>query len=140
MRYLAVVFGEFQQLILKARVGNIDQALDNIRVTLPAQVSHTVFSDNHIAQMFGDGGIAVKGHDIGLQLLAMATGTANTQDRPRARQIVGHGHKIVLPPYPADHCAILQRIGRHCAIQRDDHTGIDKTRVAPLRAIERVIQ
>ncbi len=68
---------EIEQFRLEARVGDIDQALDDFRVTLATQARNAVLRYNHIPQMLGYGDVAIKRHDIGFKLLASTPGAAN---------------------------------------------------------------
>ena len=67
---------------------DIDQPFDDFRIALAAQVSNAVLGDHHVPQVLGYGGVTVKRHNIGLQLIALPPGAADTDNGTGTGQVV----------------------------------------------------
>ena len=136
---LAMGLGEFEQAVLEAPICHIDQPLDHLGVALSTQIGNAILGDNDVPEMARDRGMAVERHDIGFQRLATAASGSDTQYRAGAGQVMGHGHKIVLPADAADDRTVLQRVGRDRTAKSRNHAGVYKPGVLPLRAVEIVV-
>src|SRR5476649_2906535 len=65
---LAGLLRLFDQVVLKARVGDIQQRLDHLGICLPTQIGNPVLGDDDIAQVPGNGAVAVLPDEIGTDL------------------------------------------------------------------------
>ena len=81
LRYLVIsiqltaFFRLSQQLILEARIGNINQLFHHGTITLTTEIGNTIFGDHNVFKVPWNGDIAIVEHNVRLKPFLALMGT-----------------------------------------------------------------
>src|SRR6059058_2276543 len=103
--------GARQQLLLKARVGHVQECCDRLLVGAPANVRDAVLGDDDIAQVSRNGGVPVAPQEVRGGAATPGARGAHAQYRARIGERVRHGDEVVLSADARYNLARLELVG-----------------------------
>ena len=126
-----------EQLLLEARVGDVDHRRDALRVGAAAQVGDAVFGDRDVAQVARDRRVPVAGtmFDASLPSLRRVERTHRTERAPGSACAIAT--KLYWPPTPETTRPSASPSETAAPSVRQHHGGVDEARVIALRHAQR---
>ena len=122
---------------LEARIGDAAHPDHAILVVLAAQVRDAVLVDVQVAQVAGNGGVAVIPADVGGGRAGIVAHCAEHQRAARAVKRVRHVDEVVLSAHAGHHAAVFQSVRDGGTERGDHHAGVEEAGVVALQAGER---